>query len=231
MIIWFNYNDMDAVHVLMFHLVIISDATNEFLPGDNKRFIKPSWTELNHLKNASLMPGNVWQRVTQKVDVVIVQRRHTADNRMTDDIGAVVLATNTHLQQGHVHPLPRKDVQCHHCQEAEVVRHACLPFILVHTVLTWSSVSMPYIIQNQKRGQEQIYRWMGRALWSTFREACTRVVVRWIIQKLLFHMCKINFFHMDSNFFSLYIITFQFQFMLLLQVAIWVKHFLFVTKS
>ena len=36
MILWFNYNAMGVVHVVMFSLVIISDATNNFLPGDNK---------------------------------------------------------------------------------------------------------------------------------------------------------------------------------------------------
>ena len=38
MIIWFHCNimPMDVVNVVMFYLVIISDATNEFLPGGNK---------------------------------------------------------------------------------------------------------------------------------------------------------------------------------------------------
>ena len=35
MILWFDYV-MDAVNVAMFYLAIISDATNEILPGDNK---------------------------------------------------------------------------------------------------------------------------------------------------------------------------------------------------
>ena len=35
MILWFN-NVMDVVNIVMFYLVIISDATNVFLPGDNK---------------------------------------------------------------------------------------------------------------------------------------------------------------------------------------------------
>ena len=29
------YNAMDVVNVVMFYLVIISDTTNEFLPGNN----------------------------------------------------------------------------------------------------------------------------------------------------------------------------------------------------
>ena len=36
MIIWSNYNVMDVVNVVMFYLAIISDVTNEFLPGDDK---------------------------------------------------------------------------------------------------------------------------------------------------------------------------------------------------
>ena len=32
MVLWFNYNVVDAANVVMFHLVIISDATN----ADNK---------------------------------------------------------------------------------------------------------------------------------------------------------------------------------------------------
>ena len=36
MILWFNYNVMDVVNVVTFYLVIISDATNEFLSGYNK---------------------------------------------------------------------------------------------------------------------------------------------------------------------------------------------------
>ena len=36
MILWLNYNVMDVVNVVMFYLVIISDATNEFLPTDDK---------------------------------------------------------------------------------------------------------------------------------------------------------------------------------------------------
>ena len=39
-ILWFNYDVMDDVNVVMFHLVIISDATNEFLPGQKRRFIE-----------------------------------------------------------------------------------------------------------------------------------------------------------------------------------------------
>ena len=35
-ILWFNYNAMDVVNVIMFYLVIISDTTNKFPPGDNK---------------------------------------------------------------------------------------------------------------------------------------------------------------------------------------------------
>ena len=36
---------MDVVYVVMFCLVIICDATNEFLPGDSKDLL--NWTELN----------------------------------------------------------------------------------------------------------------------------------------------------------------------------------------
>ena len=36
MILWFGYNVMDVVDVVMFYLVIVSDATDEFLPGNNK---------------------------------------------------------------------------------------------------------------------------------------------------------------------------------------------------
>ena len=36
---------MDVVSELLFYLVIISDTTNEFLPGDNKDLL--NWTELN----------------------------------------------------------------------------------------------------------------------------------------------------------------------------------------
>ena len=34
--LWFNHNVMGEVNVVMFCLVVISDATNEFLPGDNE---------------------------------------------------------------------------------------------------------------------------------------------------------------------------------------------------
>ena len=36
MISWSSYNVMDVVNVVMFYVVIISDATNGFLPGDNE---------------------------------------------------------------------------------------------------------------------------------------------------------------------------------------------------
>ena len=36
MILWFSCNVVDVVKVVMFYLVIISDATNELLPGDNR---------------------------------------------------------------------------------------------------------------------------------------------------------------------------------------------------
>ena len=36
MILWFNYNAVDVVNVVMFYLVIISDTTSESLPGDYK---------------------------------------------------------------------------------------------------------------------------------------------------------------------------------------------------
>ena len=40
MILWCNFNFVDVMNVFMFYLVIISDATNEFLPGDNKDLLK-----------------------------------------------------------------------------------------------------------------------------------------------------------------------------------------------
>ena len=43
MILWFNYNVLDAVNVVVFYLVIISDATNEFLPEDDKDLL--NWIE------------------------------------------------------------------------------------------------------------------------------------------------------------------------------------------
>ena len=36
MILWFNCNAMDVVNVVMFYLIIISEATNKFHPGDNE---------------------------------------------------------------------------------------------------------------------------------------------------------------------------------------------------
>ena len=36
MIVCFNYDVIGVVNVVRFHLAIISDATNESLPGDNK---------------------------------------------------------------------------------------------------------------------------------------------------------------------------------------------------
>ena len=36
MILWFNYNVMNVVNIVMFYLIIIFYATNEFLPADNK---------------------------------------------------------------------------------------------------------------------------------------------------------------------------------------------------
>ena len=45
MILWFNYNIMDVVNVVMFYLITIPDATNEFLSGDNKSL--SNWTGLN----------------------------------------------------------------------------------------------------------------------------------------------------------------------------------------
>ena len=34
--LWFNYKVLDLMNVVLFYFVIISDVTNEFLPGDNK---------------------------------------------------------------------------------------------------------------------------------------------------------------------------------------------------
>ena len=53
MILWFDYNVMDVVNVVMLYLVIISDAKNEFLPGDNNallNWIELNWIELNWIK-------------------------------------------------------------------------------------------------------------------------------------------------------------------------------------
>ena len=36
MILWLSYIVLDVVNVLMFYLIIISDATSEFIPGDYK---------------------------------------------------------------------------------------------------------------------------------------------------------------------------------------------------
>ena len=36
---------IDAASAVMFHLVIVSDAINDFLPGDNKDL--SNWLELN----------------------------------------------------------------------------------------------------------------------------------------------------------------------------------------
>ena len=43
--IWFNHNVVDMVDVVMFYLVIIADATHDFLSGDHKDLLK--WVELN----------------------------------------------------------------------------------------------------------------------------------------------------------------------------------------
>ena len=45
MIFWFNHSTMDGVIEIMFYLVIISYATNEFLPANNKGFLY--WIKLN----------------------------------------------------------------------------------------------------------------------------------------------------------------------------------------
>ena len=42
---------MDVVNVAMFYLVIISDITNEFLPGDNKDLLNGSFEHLLFLLN------------------------------------------------------------------------------------------------------------------------------------------------------------------------------------
>ena len=36
---WFDYNVIDVVNVVMFYLVIISEASNEFLHGDDKNLL------------------------------------------------------------------------------------------------------------------------------------------------------------------------------------------------
>ena len=40
--LWFDFYimSMDVVNVVIFYLINISDTTNDFLPGDNKRFTK-----------------------------------------------------------------------------------------------------------------------------------------------------------------------------------------------
>ena len=50
MILGLYRNTMDVVYVVQLYLVIISDPTDEFLPGDNKdlwNWIELNWTELN----------------------------------------------------------------------------------------------------------------------------------------------------------------------------------------
>ena len=46
---------MDLEYVDLFHLVIISDAEIDFLPGDNKDLL--NWTELNAIKKIT---GFIW---------------------------------------------------------------------------------------------------------------------------------------------------------------------------
>ena len=51
MILWFDYNILDLVNVVMFYLVIISDAINDFLRGDNEDWTESKRTEFRRMDN------------------------------------------------------------------------------------------------------------------------------------------------------------------------------------
>ena len=48
-------DNKDLVNAVMFHLVIISDAANEFLPRDNKDFFKLNSIEYPYCKHLNVL--------------------------------------------------------------------------------------------------------------------------------------------------------------------------------
>ena len=60
MILWLSYNDMNMVNVVPFYLVIILDATNEFLHGDNKDIVESEQNRSNRsLKSMQSDPDTI----------------------------------------------------------------------------------------------------------------------------------------------------------------------------
>ena len=58
MILWFYYNVMDLVNVVMFYLVIISDATHPFLPGGNRDLL--NWLGIFFFAQLSFWDYGAW---------------------------------------------------------------------------------------------------------------------------------------------------------------------------
>ena len=85
--------------------------------------------------NFPIRDNTVPDCVAEEACVVQAEAGHAGHHRPLDDVGAVVLAANPHLDDGHVHALGPEDVEGQDGEELEVGRPVLLIPVPTHLVI------------------------------------------------------------------------------------------------
>ena len=99
------------------------------------------------LHDARLVPGDVRDGVAEQAGVVQAQARDAGHHGPRDDVGAVVLAPDTHLDDRHVHILSPEDVESEDCEELEVRRPVLLVSVFAHFVIHIPEVGCELVLE------------------------------------------------------------------------------------
>ena len=78
------------------------------------------------------MPSDFFNRWSEQVHVIQTQWRHTADDRLPDDIGAVKSTTNSDLDNGDIYFLLKEHVEGHRQKVHKVRRVVSCAYLYIH---------------------------------------------------------------------------------------------------
>ena len=114
MMLWFNYNVMDMINIVMFYVVIISNATHEFLPRGNKDLL--NWIELPDVitwwrrKYTSAMLNKWWLCECEHVCMCIISCLIHRSIYLT--MNTILSSESTSTIVNHTHLIIQTDAAC-----------------------------------------------------------------------------------------------------------------------
>lgn len=72
------------------------------------------------LVDATFVPCDFGQRLAQHIDMINAQRRYTGNDRLWDDVGAIVSATDSNLEYRGIDFQVQKDMVCKKSKKSKV---------------------------------------------------------------------------------------------------------------